>query len=62
MLGIGSDLAKARAEGSRADGGHRSFSAPGRVRTALGRGFVGAGRRLLGDRRTTRSVEIGGGA
>jgi hypothetical protein len=62
MLGIGSELAKARAEGLRADGGYRSAKSPGRLRTSVGYAFVGAGQRLLGHRRDTRTVRLGGGA
>ena len=59
---FGRESAKIRVESLRGDGGPRRARSPGRLRKALGHGFVGAGERILGDRRERGTLRIGGGA
>jgi hypothetical protein len=59
---LGSELAEMRAESLRQDGGRRprasTDTSPGRLRSAIGRRFVGAGERLLHTRHTASETDV----
>ena len=56
---MGRELAKIRVGSLLGDGGGRASGAPGRLRKALGHGFIGAGQRLLGARPRSHVIRLG---